>query len=59
MRTILRNNLNQYQIIERLFFIIFLIQSNKDLFGEIGFSKNDIIRLKLECKDILKEHHEE
>ena len=39
--------------------LIFLIQNDKNLLEEIGFSKNDIDRLSLEFKNILIKQHEE
>ena len=39
--------------------LIFLIQNDKLLLKEIGFSKNDINLLNLEFKNILIEGHEE
>ena len=39
--------------------ILFSIQIDKNLLEEMGFSKNDINRLNLEFKKILKERHEE
>ena len=38
--------------------LIFLIQNDKNLITEIGFSKNDINRLNLEFKKKLIEQHE-
>ena len=37
--------------------IIFVIQNNKNLLKEIGFSINDINLLNLEFKNILLEQH--
>ena len=39
--------------------LIFLIQNDKDLLKEIGFSKNDINLLNLEFKNILLEEFED
>ena len=39
--------------------LLFLLQNDKKLLGEIGFSEHDFIRLNLKCKHILIEHHEE
>ena len=38
--------------------LIFLIQNDKNLLKEIGFSKKDINLLNLEFKNILNEEHE-
>ena len=38
---------------------MFLIQNDKNLLKEIGFSKNDIIRLSIEFKNILLEEFED
>ena len=38
---------------------MFIIQNDKNLLTEIGFSKNDIILLNLEFRKLLKEGHEE
>ena len=38
--------------------LIFLLQKNKNLLKEIGFSRNVINRLSVECKNILIEQHE-
>ena len=40
---------------ERLFILIFLIQNDKDLLRETGFSDRDINHLYLEFKNILIE----
>ena len=39
--------------------LIFLIQNDKNLLKEIGFSKKDIIRLSIEFKNILLEEFED
>ena len=39
--------------------LIFLIQNDRNLLREIGFSERDINRLNLEFKNILIEQHEE
>ena len=39
--------------------LIFLIQNDKNLLKEIGFSKNDINRLSIEFKNILLEEFED
>ena len=39
--------------------LIFLIQNDKNLLREIGFSENDINRLKLVFNDTLTEQYEE
>ena len=43
----------------KLVFLIYLIQNDKNLLKEIGFSKNDIKRLNLEFKNILLEEYED
>ena len=40
-------------------FLIFLIQNDKKLKRELGFSKNNINRSNLKFKNILVEQHEE
>ena len=44
---------------KKIVLLIFLIQNDKNLLKEIGFSKNDINRLSIEFKNILIEQHEE
>ena len=44
---------------KKIVFLIFLIQNDKNLLNEIGFSKNDINRLNIEFKNILLEQNEE
>ena len=44
---------------KKIVLLIFLIQNDKSLLKEIGFSKNDINRLNLEFKKILLEQNEE
>ena len=41
----------------KIVLLIFLIQNDKNLLKEIGFSKNDINLLNLEFKNILIEQH--
>ena len=43
----------------KIVLLIFLIQNDKNLLKEIGFSKNDINRLSIEFKNILLEEFEE
>ena len=43
----------------KLVLLKFLIQKDKNLLKEIGYSKNDINRLSFEFKNILIEQHEE
>ena len=43
----------------KLVLLIFLIQNDKNLLKEIGFSKNDINLLNLEFKNVLIEQFEE
>ena len=42
----------------KIVLLIFLIEIDGKLLKEIGFSKNDIDQLSLECKNILIEEHE-
>ena len=42
----------------KIVLLIFLIQNDKNLLKEIGFSKNDIILLNIEFKNILLEEFE-
>ena len=44
---------------KKIVLLIFLIQNDKNLLKEIGFSKNDINFLNLEFKNILLEEFEE
>ena len=44
---------------KKIVLLVFLIQNDKNLLKEIGFSKNDINCLNLEFKNILIEQHEE
>ena len=44
---------------KKIILLIFLIENDKNLIKEIGFSKNDINRLNLEFKNILIEQNEE
>ena len=60
------NNINFFKdIIEsipdyrKIVLLIFLIQNDKNLLNEIGFSQRDINRLSIEFKNILIEQHEE
>ena len=43
----------------KIVLLIFLIQNDKNLLNEIGFSKNDINNLNLEFKNILLEEYED
>ena len=43
---------------KKIVLLIFLIQNDKNLLKEIGFSKNDINRLSREFKNILLEEFE-
>ena len=43
----------------KIVLLIFLIQNDKDLLREIGFSERNINRLNLEFKNFLLEQHEE
>ena len=43
----------------KIVLLIFLIQNDKNLINEIGFSKADINRLNLEFKSILLEEYED
>ena len=44
---------------KKIVLLIFLIQNDKNLLKEIGFSKNDINFLNIEFKNILLEQNEE
>ena len=44
---------------KKIVLLIFLIQNDKNLLKEIGFSKNDINRLSIEFKNILLEEFED
>ena len=44
---------------KKIFLLIFLIRNDKNLLKEIGFIKNDIIRLSTEFKKIILEEFEE
>ena len=50
--------MNQCPIIKKIVLLIFLIQNDKNLLKEIGFSKNDINHLNLEFKNIILEEFE-
>ena len=59
------NNVNYFRDIfesitdyRKIVLLIFLIQNDKNLLKEIGFSKNDINLLNLEFKNILLEEFE-
>ena len=43
----------------KIVLLILLIQNDKDLLPEIGFSERDINHLNLELKNVLIEQHEE
>ena len=43
---------------KKIVLLIFLIQNDKNLLREVSFSERDIISLKKEFKNILKEQHE-
>ena len=44
---------------KKIVLLIFLIQNDKNLIHEVGFSQRDINRLNLEFKNLLIEQHEE
>ena len=44
---------------KKMVLLIFLIQNDKNLSKEIRFSKNDIVRLSIEFKNILLEEFED
>ena len=44
---------------KKIVLLIFLIQNDKNLLKETGFSKNDINRLSIEFKNILLEEFED
>ena len=43
---------------KKIVLLIILIQNDKNLLNEVGFSKNDINRLNIEFKNILLEQNE-
>ena len=49
-------SINDYK---KIVLLIFLIQNDKNLLNEVGFSKNDINQLNIEFKNILLEQNEE
>ena len=60
------DNINYFQDIlksihdyKKIVLLIFLIQNDKNLLHEVGFSQRDINRLSIEFKNILIEQHEE
>ena len=60
------NNVNYFKDIfesiqdyKKIVLLIFLIQNDKNLLHEVGFSQRDINRLSLEFKNILLEEFEE
>ena len=53
-----KNLLESLPNYRKIVFSRFLIQNDKKLLREIGFSKNDINRLNLEFKKILLQEHE-
>ena len=60
------NNVNSFKDIfesiqdyKKIVLLIFLIQKDKNLLHEVGFSQRDINRLSLEFKNILLEEFEE
>ena len=60
------NNSNYFEDIfesihdyKKIVLLIFLIQNDKNLLKEIGFSKNDINQLSIEFKNIILEEFEE
>ena len=44
---------------KKIVLLIFLIQNDKNLLKEVGFSENDINRLSIEFKNIVLEEFEE
>ena len=60
------NNVNYFKDLfesipdyRKIVLLIFLIQNDKSLLQEVGFSKSDFNRLKLEFKNVLIEQFEE
>ena len=60
-----KNNINYFKDLfesiadyKKIVLLIFLIQNDKNLLKELGFSKNDINLLNLEFKNILLEEFE-
>ena len=49
-------SINEYK---KIVLLIFLIQNDKNLLKEVGFSKHDINRLNFEFKNVLLEQNEE
>ena len=46
-------------VYKKIVLLIFLIQNDKNLIKEIGFSKNDINLINLEFKNMLREQNED
>ena len=44
---------------EKIVLLFFLVQNDKNLLKEIGFSEHDLNRLKLEFKNVLIEQYED
>ena len=59
MKIILKIYSNPFTILKKIILLIFLIQNDKNLLKEIGFSKHDINRLSIEFKNILLEEFDE
>ena len=55
----LKNIIDSILDYRKIALLMFLIQNDKNLLREIGFSKNDNSRSNLEFKNILTEQHEE
>ena len=53
-----KDSFESIQDYKKIFLLIFLIQNDKNLLNEVGFSKNDINRLNIEFKNILLEEFE-
>ena len=58
MQIILKTYLNLFKTIKKIVLLIFLIQNDKNLLNEVGFSKADINLINLEFKNILLEEFE-
>ena len=56
---LLRDSFESIEDYRKIVLLLFLIQYDKNLLNEIGFSKNDFNRLSSEFKNILIAQHEE
>ena len=58
-KTYFKDSFESINAYKKTVLIKFIIQNDRDLLHEIGFSERDINRLNLEFKNIIKEHHEQ